>query len=62
MDSLVVDLTEVPEAVSDDTVVLLGADGDESVTIEELAKRAECIPYEILTGIGPRVSREYRPS
>lgn len=62
MDSLVVDLTEVPDAVSGDTVVLLGADGDESISVEELAKRAECIPYEILTGIGPRVAREYRPS
>jgi alanine racemase len=44
----------------DDRVVCLGRDGAETVTAWDLARAAETIPYEILCGIGPRVSRVYR--
>jgi alanine racemase len=58
MDQLIVDCGEVPVAVGDE-VVLLGAQGHEKVTAEELAGHAGTIPYEIVTRIGRRVPREY---
>ncbi len=60
MDQITVDVTHAPEAVVGDTAVLLGRDGDEIVTAEEMAALADTIPYDVLTGIGPRVSRTYK--
>ena len=60
MDQVVVDVSAVPNAAYGDPAVLIGADGTEEITVEELARRAGTIPYDILTGIGPRVAREYR--
>ena len=62
MDQIIADVTELPEAAAGDTATLIGADGNERITVEELAKRADTIPYDILTGIGPRVPRQYTGS
>ena len=59
MDQTVVDVSALPEVRTGDTAVLIGADGDETITAEELARRAGTISYDILTGIGKRVVREY---
>ena len=59
MDQTVVDVSALPEVRVGDTAVLIGSDGDETVTAEELARRAGTISYDILTGIGKRVVREY---
>ncbi len=59
MDQIVVDVTAIPEAACGDTATLIGADGDLEITVEELAAKAGTIPYDILTGIGMRVHREY---
>lgn len=59
MDEIVIDVTQVPEAAVGDTATLLGPDGGEGITVEELAEKAETLPYEILTAIGPRVERLY---
>ncbi len=59
MDQCVVEVTYVPGVAVGDVATLIGSDGKESVTAEELAERAGTIPYEILTGISPRVDREY---
>jgi len=60
MDQTVVDVTHLPRTVQPgDTATLIGQDGNERVTAEELAERCGTIAYEILTGIGPRVGREY---
>jgi alanine racemase len=42
-----------------DVAVLIGAVGRERVTVEELARRAGTINYEITCGLTSRVSREY---
>ncbi|NIA15662.1 MAG: alanine racemase, partial [Nitrospiraceae bacterium] len=60
MDQIVADVSKVPGVSVSDTVTLIGTGGKESVTVEELAERAKTIPYDILTGIGPRVRREYQ--
>lgn len=59
MDQIVVDVTAVPQVSYGDTAVLIGRDGDLEITVEELARRAKTIPYDILTGIGERVARQY---
>jgi alanine racemase len=58
MDQMVVDVTGM-EAAANDLVTLIGRDGQEAITIEELARHAQTIPYDILTSIGSRVRREY---
>ena len=42
-------------------VVLIGKQGDTEITVDEIAQRAGTISYEILTQIGPRVQRTFRP-
>ena len=60
MNEMLVDVTDVSDAVVGDKVTLIGRDGKGEVTVEELAERANTISYEIMTGIGAAVAREYR--
>ncbi|MBB4078354.1 alanine racemase [Lewinella aquimaris] len=55
MDMTTVDVTEIAHVKVGDRVIIFGPDHP----IEELADAARTIPYEILTGIGPRVHRVY---
>lgn len=57
MDMLMADVTDIPGVTLADEVVLLGEQGDERVTPEELAELAGTIPYEIMLGFLPRVRR-----
>lgn len=58
MDLVMVDVTDLAEPVeSGDEVVLLGAQGDERITADELAGHVGTIPYEILCGFSERVPR-----
>ena len=59
MDTTVFDLRGVPEARLGDEVVLFGRQGDETILVSELAALAGTIPYELLCGIGRRVTRVY---
>ena len=59
MDQIVVDVSNLAIVACGDSATLIGADGNERITAEELATLADTIPYDILTGIGPRVHREY---
>ncbi|MDA3962813.1 MAG: alanine racemase [Planctomycetota bacterium] len=55
MDYLVIDVTDCPRPpVPGDPVVLVGEDGDECITVAELADRAETIPYDVLCGLRGR--------
>ena len=58
MDQIVVNI-ESDSAYNSDEVILLGSDGKNSITAEDLAKWAGTIPYEILTNINTRVPRIY---
>lgn len=59
MDAIVVDVAGLREIAVGDRVTLIGQDGGESITVADMARWAGTIPYEILTGIGNRVKREY---
>lgn len=59
MDQFMVDVTEIPEAAEDDPVTLIGQDGGERITVEELAQRSGGFHYELLCGLGKRIPRVY---
>ena len=59
MDQIIVNL-EQGSAYNGDEVILLGSDGKNSITCEEMADWAGTIPYEILTNINTRVPRIYK--
>ena len=59
MDMTMVDVTDIPAVNLHDEVVLLGAQGSQSINAQELAEMAHSIPYEILCGISSRVPRQY---
>jgi len=51
MDQCIVDVTAVPGVKVGDEVVLLGSQGSEEITIDEIAGWANTISYEVFTGI-----------
>lgn len=59
MDQIIVNL-EQGSAYNGDEVILLGSDGKNSITCEDMAEWAGTIPYEILTNINTRVPRVYK--
>jgi alanine racemase len=59
MDQIVVNI-EQDTAYNEDEVILLGSDGTNSITSDELADWAGTNPYEILTNINTRVPRIYK--
>jgi alanine racemase len=58
MDQFMVDIGQ-DSAFNEDEVVLVGAQGDNAISVEALAQRAGVIPYEILVGLNDRIPREY---
>ena len=58
MDQIMVNI-EWDSAYNGDEVVLIGASGDQSIRVEDLAEWAGTVPYEILTNINTRVPRVY---
>ena len=59
MDLIMIDVSHVHDAVVGDEVILMGRQGDEEISAEELAQRADTINWEIVTRIGSRVRRVY---
>ena len=59
MDQMMVDVTDIPDVQPDDAVVLVGRDGDEKITVEEIAARGDSFNYEFVCGISRRVPRVY---
>ena len=59
MDQFMADLTGIPEAEEGDPVTLVGMDGDQEITMEELANISGGFHYEIPCLIGKRVPRRY---
>jgi alanine racemase len=59
MDLTMVGLAGVPDAAVGDEVTLFGGDGDEAITLDEIARWSQTLPYEIMCTIGKRVTRIY---
>lgn len=59
MDQFMVDVTHIPEAKEGDAVVLVGEDGKESITMEELGELSGRFNYEFACDLGKRIPRVY---
>ena len=59
MDQFVVDISGIENVQQDDEVVLIGQQGDESITVQELADLAGTIQNEIIASLSARVVRVY---
>jgi alanine racemase len=57
MDLTVVDVTGVDEVQPGSVATLLGREGDEEITLHELAEAGGAIEYEVLTGLGAGLPR-----
>ncbi len=59
MDMTAIDVTDIPAVKPGDEVVLIGKQGYNEITIDDLAKMADTINYEIVTRINPLVQKFY---
>ena len=59
MDQLMVDVSRIPGVAVEDTVTLIGRDGEKRITMEEVADPAARFNYEMACGISRRVRRIY---
>ncbi len=59
MDLTMIDLTDVKNVLEGDEVVILGQQKNEIIDANELAQRANTIPYEILTSLGSKSKKIY---
>ena len=59
MDQFMVDVTDIPEAEEEDEVTLIGRDGGDRISVEELARLGGGFHYELICDLGKRVPRVY---
>jgi alanine racemase len=57
MDMCTLDISRIPECAVGDEVVLMGEQGDEKITADEIAAKTRSISYEILCALGKRAPR-----
>lgn len=57
MDQFMVDVTDIPDVRNGDEVTLIGRDGEECITIEELGARSGRFNYEFVCNLGKRIPR-----
>jgi alanine racemase len=60
MDFVMVDVTDIPRVSVGDEVVLMGRQGKEQITADEIAGKINSISYDVLCSIGKRVPRMYK--
>ncbi|MCR4922527.1 MAG: alanine racemase [Lachnospiraceae bacterium] len=60
MDQMMVDVTDIPEAMEYDEVVILGSQGDETITAEYIGELSGRFNYEFVCDISERVPRVYK--
>ena len=60
MDQFMVDISEIPGVMEGDKVTLLGVDGTERITAEELGELSGRFNYEFVCDLGKRIPRVYR--
>jgi alanine racemase len=59
MDQFMVDVTGIEDVSEGDTVTLIGTDGDQKISVEEVAALSHSFNYEYVCGISERVPRKY---
>lgn len=59
MDQMMIDVTEVPEVKRGDMVTLMGIEGQEQITAEEIGSLSHSFHYEMVCNVGKRIPRVY---
>ena len=59
MDQFMVDVTDIPDVKNEDEVILIGRDGDECITMEEVGELSGRFNYEFACDLGKRIPRVY---
>lgn len=59
MDQFMVDVSELSEVKSGDAAILLGKDGEEEITLEEIGGLSASFNYEAACDVGKRIPRVY---
>lgn len=59
MDQFMVDVSHIPDAAEGDEVTLIGTDGEEKITMEELGEISGRFNYELACDLGKRIPRVY---
>ena len=59
MDQMMVDVTDIDDVKQGDVVTIIGTDGDERITVEELADMSSSFNYEFVCNVNKRVPRVY---
>ena len=59
MDQFMVDVTDIDDVNFGDDVTLIGKDGNETITVEELSKLSGRFNYEFICDLGKRIPRVY---
>ncbi len=54
MDATMIDITHIPQAKLNDPVTLVGEQGDLAITVRQLAKWANTVPYQIMSSLNSR--------
>jgi alanine racemase len=59
MDQCMIDLTDVSGVKEYEEAVLMGSDGDKTITADEIAGKTRTINYEVLCRFGQRLPKVY---
>ena len=59
MDQTMVDITDIPDVQMEDVVTLIGTDGKERISVEDMADLSGSFNYEFVCDVGQRVKRVY---
>ena len=59
MDQTMVDITDIPDVKVEDVVTLIGQDGEERISVEDMADLSGSFNYEFVCDVGQRVKRVY---
>lgn len=59
MDQTMVDITDIPDVKIEDVVTLIGQDGEERISVEDMADLSGSFNYEFVCDVGQRVKRVY---
>lgn len=62
MDQTIIDVGEVPNVEVGDEVILIGKQGKERISVEEIAKKVDTVPHEVVCRIAGRIPRTYLKS
>lgn len=60
MDQMMVDVSDIEDVKIEDVVTLIGHDGNEYISMEEIGTLSGSFNYEVSCGIGKRVKRIYK--